>query len=193
MKTAIFSTIALVMIGTLLIGVQTAISDDDERFKDIGRWERAKMRSTGIAPFSNPAYQEECGSCHMAYPPGLLPSASWRKIMEGLDDHFGDNAELDEEVSLQITAFLVANSADRSNYRRSRAFMYGGGYPGAMIPIRITDLPYFRHEHNEIPRWIVELPEVGSLAQCNACHRYAESSSFNEHDVYIKGVGRWDD
>ena len=28
-----------------------------------------------VAPHAK--HQQECGSCHVAYPPGLLPAASW--------------------------------------------------------------------------------------------------------------------
>ena len=201
MKIAIFTAAALALMGTLFIGVQTALSDDDEddrheshaRHPQDGRWERLKRRSTGVAPAATPLYQEECGGCHMAYPPGLLPAASWRKIMQGLEEHFGDNAELSDGAQQQLTEFVVANAADRSHYRRSRAIMRGWPYTDAMAPIRITELPYFRHEHDGIPRWVVKRAEIASLSHCNACHRFAEQGSFNEHEIFIKGIGRWDD
>lgn len=193
MKTLIFSVAALILTGTLFIGLQNAWSDDDDRYEESGRWERMKMRSTGVAPISNPIYQEECGACHMAYPPGLLPSASWRRIMNELEDHFGESAELDEQTTQILTGFLDENAADRSNYRRSRAMMNKIQSPDGLAPLRITDLPYFRHEHDEIPQRIIKLPEVGSLSQCNACHLNAERGSFNEHEISIKGVGRRDD
>ena len=34
---------------------------------------------------SDPVWKAECGSCHVAYPPQLLPAQSWRKIMARLD------------------------------------------------------------------------------------------------------------
>ena len=34
-------------------------------------------------------YTQECGSCHMAYPAGLLKAASWQQIMRGLKTHYG--------------------------------------------------------------------------------------------------------
>lgn len=196
MKTMIFSAAALVLTGTLLAGLQTAWSDSDEYdefSENRNRWERMKMRSTGIAPAVTPEYQEECGGCHMAYPPGLLPSASWKKLMRGLDDHFGDNAELDEAAAQRLESFLVASAADRSNFRRSRAMMKRLHALNSQAPIRITDLPYFRHEHDEIPKRIIKQAEIGSLSQCNACHQYAEQGSFNEHEIFIQGIGRWDD
>jgi hypothetical protein len=40
-----------------------------------------------------PLYKDECGSCHFAYPPTMLPAASWERVMAGLGAHFGDNAD----------------------------------------------------------------------------------------------------
>ncbi|MGE8357412.1 MAG: cytochrome C, partial [Microvirgula sp.] len=59
----------------------------------------------------NASYRAECASCHMAYPPGMLPAASWRRMMGGLDRHFGENASLDAATRDDITAFLVLWSA----------------------------------------------------------------------------------
>ena len=135
----------------------------------------------------NSAYVEECGSCHMAYPAMLLPGKSWHKIMAGLEDHYGENAELDAQTRQQIDDYLVRESA-RVSYRKLFRNL------GDAAPIRITELPYFVHEHDEIPaRFVTENEQVKSLSQCNACHRDAERGRFDEDDVVIPGVGRWDD
>ncbi len=42
-----------------------------------------------VAPVTDAATLKECGECHMAYHPGLLPTASRNRIMDGLADHFG--------------------------------------------------------------------------------------------------------
>lgn len=34
-----------------------------------------------------PSYAQECGSCHMAFAPALLPAPSWQRIMNGLGRH----------------------------------------------------------------------------------------------------------
>ena len=135
----------------------------------------------------NPLYLEECGSCHMAYPPQLLPSESWHKMMQGLDDHFGENAELDEVTSRDIENYLTQVSGSGSYKKMLRNL-------GNQAPLRITELPYFIHEHDEIPsRYIQGNDKVSSLSQCNACHQKAERGQFDEDDVIIPGVGRWDD
>jgi len=164
-------------------------SDDDHHWGDM---EEYKHRSTGVATVTDTIYREECGSCHMAYSPALLPASSWIKMMSGLENHFGDNAELDAETERSITDLLSANSADRSDYRRARKFNRAIQVSDA--PLRISETPYFRHEHDEIPgRMVTGNPKVKSFSHCNACHSRAEQGSFNEHDIRIPGYGRWDD
>ena len=50
-----------------------------------------------LTTVNNPTYTENCGACHFAYQPGLLPSGSWDKILKGLADHFGEAVEFDPE------------------------------------------------------------------------------------------------
>jgi len=140
-----------------------------------------------LAGSTDPLYLEECASCHMAYPAGLLPVKSWQKVMAGLEDHFGESAELDSLTRQQIEDYLVRESK-RGSYRKLFRNL------GDATPLRITELPYFVHEHDEIPaRFVGDNDKVKSLSQCNACHRGAERGQFDEDDVVIPGFGRWDD
>ena len=135
----------------------------------------------------DPVYAEECGSCHLAYPAGLLPGRSWRELMRGLDDHFGENAELDEMTRRDIEDYLARESARAPI---SKLFRNLGG----AAPLRITELPYFVREHDEIPaRYVAGNEQVKLLSRCNACHRGAQRGRFDEDDVVIPGFGRWDD
>ena len=63
------------------------------------------------------AWQQECASCHLAYSPALLPRASWRRMMGGLEQHFGENASLDPATQADILRFLEANAADSGRSR----------------------------------------------------------------------------
>ena len=135
----------------------------------------------------NQAYVKECGGCHMAYPAMLLPEQSWRKIMAGLEDHFGENAELDGTTRTEIEKYLVRES-DRQTYRKMFRNL------GNATPLRITELPYFVNKHDEIPaRMVAGNEKVKSLSQCNVCHRDAERGRFDEDNIVIPGFGRWDD
>jgi hypothetical protein len=155
-------------------------------------WREGERGERGVANVSHPLYKEECGSCHMAYPPALLSTASWTAVMRGLDDHFGDNAELDAQTHKTISEFLTGNSADNSNYRRSRKFMQG--IDANTPPLRISETPYFKRKHDEIPQSMLSNnSEVSSFSQCNSCHQGAQKGIFDDDNVKIPGYGRWDD
>jgi hypothetical protein len=187
MKSKIAITAVIFTIGVVTLPV--VWGDDDFSWGEI---EEYKHRSTDVAAIEDPVYKEECGACHMAYPPGLLPARSWTKVMSELDNHFGDNAEVDAEAYQSITEFLLANSADKSSYRRSVKF--NNSIESGDTPVRITDTPYFRRKHDEVPdRLVSGNAKVKSFSQCNACHAKAEQGSFNEHDIRIPGYGMWDD
>ena len=134
-------------------------------------------------------YREECGSCHLAFAPQLLPPQSWDKIMSGLEDHFGENAELDSETQTRISEYLFVVSDQKNN-----TFSKMQRNLGNKTPLRITELPYFVHEHDDIPsRLLKGNDKLSSLSQCEACHQNAEKGWFDEDDVSIPGFGRWHD
>ncbi len=162
----------------------------DESFWD---WATSFKRMKGVAPVNNATYKEECGACHFPYQPGLLPAASWKKLVDAkaLEDHFGDSAELDEDVRKQIEQYLLANAADKSQHKRSRKIM--ASLNKGQTPLRITDTPYIKEKHAEIPAsWIKDNPKVGSLSACNNCHKKADQGIYDEDTVFIPGHGTWD-
>lgn len=178
--------IAITIISlSLLAGFGISYGDNDEGES------RFKARAT-VAPVQNATYARECGSCHMAYPPGLLPQRSWDRIMNTLDKHFGDNAELEPAIARDIRQYLAQNSADHADYRRSRAINHS--LTPQQVPLRISETPYIKRKHREIPaRLITGNKEVRSMSNCQACHRSTDKGIFNEHSVKIPGYGRWDD
>ena len=66
------------------------------------------------------AYTQECGACHTAYPPSLLPARSWQRTMEGLDKHFGTDAALDSATTQQLNAWLQAHAGTARLYGTGR-------------------------------------------------------------------------
>jgi hypothetical protein len=128
----------------------------------------------------------------MAYPAGFLPERSWQKMMGSLDDHFGENAELDATTQQAITQYLVDNAAEKSSNRRARKFLRS--VSDNATPLRITELRYFKKKHDEVPdRMVTGNPDVGSFSQCQACHGdRAEQGYFDDDSVNIPNHGRWD-
>lgn len=172
-----------------------AFSEDGRESHEEGArgWLADLAGPTGIRPVDNPLYAAECGSCHFAYPPGLLPEASWRKLMSNLSEHFGENAELAPETQKLVTDYLVQGAAEQDSgwiARNQLRSIKGAGEPVQ----RITETTYFISKHDELPpRVWRDNPKVGSMSNCSACHTKADNGSFDEHQVRIPGVGRWED
>lgn len=112
--------------------------------------------------------------------------------MKHLDEHFGDNAEVEAAPLKEITSYLRASSTDEPGRNNSKIIR---GLRHDETPLRITGLSYFKHEHYEIPdRMIKDNSKVGSLSQCDSCHgKHAAAGYFDEDTVDIPGFGRWDD
>lgn len=147
---------------------------------------------SGVKPVDNELYLNECGSCHFAFQPGLLPERSWVKMMKGLEDHFGSDATLDQIDHNAILKYLEDNSAEKAReYKRSKRML--DSISKSSTPLEITKVRYFVREHNEIPSRFIKQKEVGTLSNCTACHTTASKGLYDEDDIYIPNVGKWDD
>ncbi len=172
---------------------------DDDDWGRMGEYEEGESeheggfwrRSADLPVPPNRLYRSECGSCHFAYPPGMLPERSWSRIMASLNRHFGDDASLEPDEREAIERFLRGHAADRLPNRFSRSILRSIGDDA---PLRFTGTAFFRRAHHEIPpRMVTGNPKVGSFANCTACHTGAERGFFNEDSVRIPGYGRWED
>jgi cytochrome c553 len=121
----------------------------------------------------NAKWAAECGGCHLAFPPGLLPAASWKKLMTGLDKHFGTDASLPPADTKEITDFLVKNESNR--------------WTASTAPLRISESEWFKTKHraDEINPAVWKRASVKSPANCMACHKDADKGDFNEHNIVI--------
>ena len=175
-----------------------AWSDDDEWYEHHGRESHEQgeggfhARTSDVPMITNAAYKNECSACHFAYPAGLLPEHSWLSLMHNLEDHFGENAELDPATQQEITRYLQGHAADRIPNRFSRSILRSIG--DAQPPLRITETGYFRHKHREVPARMVRANDkVRSFSNCQSCHSMADKGVFDEDSVRIPGFGRWED
>lgn len=151
-------------------------------------------RLHGVEPVKNELYEESCGECHFAFQPGWLPKASWNKLLapQALEDHFGENAELDEEDRINVLKFLTKNAAEYSSYRMSKKIMHS--LRDDKAPLRITKTRYIKRKHHEIPeKYIKGNKKVRLLSNCERCHTQAEKGNFEEDTVVIPTIGRWID
>lgn len=133
----------------------------------------AQAEGTQQPAVSNAKWKDECGACHVAYPPHMLHAESWRAIMAGLDKHFGSNAGLDAATAGEITAFLENNARSK------------GRAPSGKPLLRITETPWFKSEHREVAARDWKNSKVKSPANCGACHTQADRGDFSEDNVKI--------
>ncbi|MFQ5442182.1 MAG: cytochrome b/b6 domain-containing protein [Thermodesulfobacteriota bacterium] len=132
----------------------------------------------------NELWREECAtSCHGAFSPTLLPAESWRMIMANLDDHFGDDASLDEESEAEILEYLLASPAERSRTEASRKILKSIT-PG-MVYMRVTETPYWKRKHSDIGGDVYKRSSIVSRSNCKACHPGSDAGSFEDADIRI--------
>lgn len=169
-------TVAIaVLLMNVMMPIAMAEEDDDEGYggKHAGKY-GGENRGRLVQPAqTNAKFRQECSNCHIAYAPGLLPAESWRKIMAGLDKHFGSDASLTDQENKEITAFLVNNASNR--------------WSAPTAPLRITETAWFKRKHDshEISPAVWKNPQVKSPANCTACHTQAENGNYSEHSVRI--------
>ncbi|MCB2184210.1 MAG: diheme cytochrome c [Desulfobulbaceae bacterium] len=151
-----------------------AIADHDDDHK--------KRKSKYLAPVNNVAFKQECGACHFAYQPGLLPSGSWEKILSDLPNHFGEEVSLNQEQKSIISEYLRANAAEHSSAKRARKILKS---LRGQTPLRISETPYIQEKHDELNSNIFSRQSIGSRSNCTACHPTAEQGNYDDDFVKI--------
>jgi len=119
------------------------------------------------------AYTQECAACHLAYPPGMLPAASWRRVMTGLENHYGTDASLDPAVVTQLATWLQTHAG---TYKRVST---------EPPQDRITRSAWFERKHRKVDSAVWQLPSVKSAANCAACHGGADQGDFDDDRLRI--------
>lgn len=157
-----------------------ADDDDGEGESSWFHWGRSSQpgggKEGGMTGSAPPQYKQECGSCHMVYPAGLLPVAAWQQIMAKLGQHFGQDASLDATSAGVISQYLTSHGG---TYKRA----------GEIPPQnRITQSSWFLREHDRhVSASTWSRASVGGRGNCVACHSGAEQGNFSEHSVRIPG------
>lgn len=129
-------------------------------------------------------YAAECGGCHTAYAPGFLPARSWRRMMNELADHFGEDVSLPEPERLAILKDLELLAADNPQASQ-RMRRIAASIPANAAPQRISETGFFRFMHDEVPNHFWRRKKIGSKANCGACHIRADQGRYGEREVRI--------
>ena len=184
----------LVLISYLLLFLlpfSFAFADDDNH-KDNKKWYKKifdhnddddeKHEKKYLTPVNNETFKQECGACHFAYQPGLLPAGSWKKILSNLPSHFGEEVTVEKEQKNIIGAYLQKNAAENSSAKRARKILKS---LRGQTPLRITETPYIQEKHHELNSSVFSRQSVGSRSNCSACHPKAEQGNYDDDFVNI--------
>jgi len=156
--------LATVIVAILIVGIVPAVIV-------MMRWPAAGVPEHPL----DKVYVQECGACHVAYHPTLLPAATWAAIMDGLAQHFGENAELDPAKAQAIRTYLLANAAEHYDTLPAHAFLQ----PNPADPLRMTATTFWARRHASLSPQVFSSKPVGSKGQCDACHQDAASGRFS--------------
>jgi hypothetical protein len=105
-------------------------------------------------------YLENCATCHIALSPAVLPSQTWRQILEQPERHYGVSLP----PMLEPTTLLIWN------YLRQYSRPYPEGEP---IPVQVNFSRHFNALH---PR--VDVPRPVTPTTCVSCHPGANQYDF---------------
>ncbi len=140
-------------------------------------------------PFHGPAlpdnslWREECGACHLAFHPSLLPARSWKSMLEGQASHFEEDLFLEQETVKAIETFLLKNAAEQG--LTEAAWKINRSIPKTEMLLRITEAAYWIKKHQEISDVVWEHPKVNGKFNCTACHMDAEAGTFEDAAMHL--------
>ncbi|OCR01753.1 diheme cytochrome C [Oscillatoriales cyanobacterium USR001] len=106
-------------------------------------------------------YLENCATCHIALPPQVLPTETWRQLLQD-PEHYGQQIRLLVDPS----RLLVWNYLQ--TYSRLQP-------KNEEVPYRVIKSRYFKALH---PR--VKIPETLNVSSCVTCHPGASQYNFRK-------------
>jgi hypothetical protein len=100
--------------------------------------------------------------------------------MNDLENHFGDDASIDEESNKNILAFLLKNSAETSTLEASWNFL--NSIEDKDI-IALSQTAFWKKTHEDIPKEIYNNKKIKSKANCKACHSDIEKGLIEDENI----------
>ncbi|HEX3632499.1 MAG TPA: cytochrome b/b6 domain-containing protein, partial [Casimicrobiaceae bacterium] len=142
-------------------------------------------RDVPYLPFPGPVlamdaqWQHECGSCHLAFHPSLLPARSWQAML-GQQDHFGEDLALDAGAVASLSSYASAHSAEHAE--TPTAWKVASRTPASSTPLRITETSYWKGRHSDVTD--ADWQRVKKV-DCGDCHLDAELGTFEPGAIHV--------
>lgn len=173
----------IMLAALLFVTVPHVFADEDHAEDHYNGKDKHSKSSRMLKVVKNEAYLKECGACHFAYQPELLPIRSWQKIMDTLDKHFGTDASLPEDSKAELHKYLTEGSAEKSSVKNAQRLLKS--ISPDETPARISEIKFFKKEHRKIRPEVLQRKAIGSISNCAACHTTADKGDYDEDLVRI--------
>lgn len=149
-KNAVTVLLLLFLLWGIVLGWGMAVALDSPVKQGAKSLEPEKIPSQ--YELAQELYLNNCSSCHIALPPAVLPTESWRQILLQPDKHYGQKLPKMNPLDIRIMWSYIRD------YSRPLK-------EGEEKPERVSQSRYFYALHPK-----VELPEVVRLSNCGSCH-----------------------
>jgi hypothetical protein len=112
------------------------------------------------SPIEQEVYLKNCATCHLPIPAEVLPTETWKKILEQPQQHYGRSLPPIDRISLRLMW----------NYLKtfSRSLL-----PEESQPEYVTNSRYFKALHPQ-----VNLPQPSTHKSCLICHPSAKELDY---------------
>jgi Dihaem cytochrome c len=111
---------------------------------------------------SQELYLQNCATCHIGIPPAVLPTETWKDLLQDTQHYGATLKPLVDPNRILIWSYLKTFSRPRSPEEER-------------LPYRIADSRYFRALHPQ-----VKLPRKFSLESCVTCHPGGNQFNFRK-------------
>jgi len=121
-------------------------------------------------------YTQQCNVCHLAYPPGMLPAGSWKKLMEAMPPHFTAQVMVNVDTQEEISHWLQAHAG---------TFALVAEEPPQHRITRSAWWTQIHRESKKVTAAVWKKASVSQGAQCVTCHANAAKGEFNAKTVQV--------
>jgi cytochrome b len=143
--------------------------------------ERRTREDAGVkAALKGEAWSKECGGCHLAYSPALLPFASWKRTLDEQDRHFGEDLGLGADAAGKLLEHAKATPIPSW-----AAWKLATSVPPGDAPLEISTTSFWRTAHATLAEADFKPPRSAGRHDCEACHRDAASGIFHPRMIHM--------
>jgi hypothetical protein len=153
-----FGLLLIILVWSLSMGWLLALASNAQ-----GATPNSEVGTVDVVPaqykLGQELYLENCSSCHIALPPAVLPTQTWKNLLED-SQHYGVQLQpLVDPPRILVWKYLQTFSRSQRKDEET--------------PYRVNNSRYFKALHPK-----VNLPRPMQISSCVSCHPSASDYNF---------------